>query len=124
MTDGGHVRAFRLFDCVQAGAVGEPFSFLEWEGQHLHHCAECQELLELLGKQFTRTLPLMPSNGEINSTDGYYRSVCCGLEIYVPAGAAFPDCRRHKSLSTIWKPVTSKPGTDSTNRGKQGDSAA
>ncbi len=47
----------------------------------------------------------MPENGEINKQFGVYKSVCCGREVVVCEGAKFPDCPRHKNLSTIWKPV-------------------
>jgi len=46
----------------------------------------------------------MPKNGETNHTLGLYRNVCCGEEIVVPEGDAFPDCPNHPKLSTIWKP--------------------
>jgi hypothetical protein len=124
MTDGGHVRAFRLFDCAQAKAIGEEFRFLEWERRHLPDCQECQEILDVFRSQFKDRPPVTPSNGRINVANGYYRSVCCGLEVYVPAGTVFPDCRRHRGLSTIWKAVTGELDNQSTNRGKQDDSAA
>jgi hypothetical protein len=47
----------------------------------------------------------MPKNGETNQTFGIYRSLCCGREIIIRAGAAFPDCSNHPNLSTVWKPI-------------------
>ena len=49
----------------------------------------------------------MPSNGEINSKFGVYKNLCCSEEIVIPEGKAFPDCRNHPNLSTVWKPVIS-----------------
>jgi hypothetical protein len=47
----------------------------------------------------------MPSNGEVNSDTGVYKSLCCGLEIVINEGFQFPDCPNHPRLSTVWKPV-------------------
>ena len=47
----------------------------------------------------------MPYNGETNQTFGIYKSICCGAEIVINAGVAFPDCPNHRNLSTIWKAV-------------------
>ena len=47
----------------------------------------------------------MPQNGEICSKFGIYRSLCCGAEIVIAAGAAFPDCPKHPRLTTKWKPL-------------------
>ena len=48
----------------------------------------------------------MRKNGEMNHRFGVYRNVCCGEEIVVPEGTAFPDCPNHPKLTTIWKPTT------------------
>jgi hypothetical protein len=45
----------------------------------------------------------MPKNGEINTQFGLYRSLCCDREIMIREGEPFPDCPRHKNLSTVWK---------------------
>lgn len=45
----------------------------------------------------------MPSNGEICTEFGAYRSLCCGAEIVIREGATFPDCPNHPRLSTKWK---------------------
>jgi hypothetical protein len=47
----------------------------------------------------------MPHNGEINQQFGIYKSVCCGAEIVINSGAAFPDCPNHRKLTTIWKQI-------------------
>jgi len=47
----------------------------------------------------------MPQNGETNQKLGFYKNLCCGKEIVVPAGNAFPDCPNHPGLTTIWKPL-------------------
>ena len=48
----------------------------------------------------------MPRNGDINTELGVFKTVCCGAEIVIVAGAAFPDCPNHPKLSTVWKSVT------------------
>jgi hypothetical protein len=45
----------------------------------------------------------MPMNGDINERFGVYTSLCCGAEIVIPEGARFPDCPRHRGLTTTWK---------------------
>jgi hypothetical protein len=47
----------------------------------------------------------MTMTGEINDRFGVFKSVCCGAEIVIPAGVAFPYCRKHSSLPTIWKSI-------------------
>jgi hypothetical protein len=56
----------------------------------------------------------MPQNAEINTKFGVYRSVCCGAEIVINAGATFPDCPTHPKLTTIWKPVVDEKITQLT----------
>jgi hypothetical protein len=51
----------------------------------------------------------MPMNGEINDRFGVYTSLCCGAEIVIAEGAGFPDCPRHRGLSTTWKSTVDKP---------------
>jgi hypothetical protein len=46
----------------------------------------------------------VPNNGEVNLKCGVYRNLCCGEEIVIHEGAAFPDCSQHANLTTIWKP--------------------
>jgi hypothetical protein len=48
----------------------------------------------------------MPRNGEMNTTFGVYRSICCETEIVISEGAKFPDCPRHITLITKWKLVS------------------
>ena len=45
----------------------------------------------------------MPENGDINTQFGLYRSLCCDREVVIREGEVFPDCPRHKKLSTVWK---------------------
>ena len=45
----------------------------------------------------------MPKNGEVNTQFGLYRSLCCDRELIIREGETFPDCPRHKKLSTVWK---------------------
>jgi hypothetical protein len=52
----------------------------------------------------------MATNGEVNNKFGIYRTLCCGQEIVISVGAAFPDCPRHPNLSTEWKPVIEADG--------------
>jgi hypothetical protein len=51
----------------------------------------------------------MPQNGEINNRFGVYKNVCCGSEIVLREGSAFPDCPKHPKLTTIWKSITDEP---------------
>jgi hypothetical protein len=102
MSDADHVKAFRLFDLVQGHSSGSVFQLTEWEKEHLNGCEECRELEAFFRRQ-TTDRPLLYSNGEVSPTDAWYRNVCCDLELFVPAGKKFPDCRRHKNLPTSWK---------------------
>lgn len=47
----------------------------------------------------------MPQNGEISTRFGVYKNVCCGVEVIVREGAAFPDCKNHPNLTTLWKAI-------------------
>lgn len=47
----------------------------------------------------------MPTNGQLNSVFGVYRSLCCGEEVVIGVGAEFPDCPHHPLLTTYWKPL-------------------
>ena len=111
MSDADHIKAFRLFDLVQGDSSGRGFQLTEWEREHLQGCIECRGLETFFRHQLTDR-PLLYSNGEVNPTDAWYRNVCCDLEVFVPAGRKFPDCRRHKNLPTSWKrserPATKK----------------
>jgi hypothetical protein len=50
-------------------------------------------------------LAVMGHNGQKNLKFGVYKNVCCGEEIVIPEGTDFPDCSKHRNLSTIWKPI-------------------
>jgi hypothetical protein len=103
--DSEHVKAFRLFDKCQAEASGNDFQLKDWEDEHLQGCRECQELSVVFARLFKEPLPPLPGNGQINDKPGIYRNVCCGLEVFVGRGKAFPDCRRHPNLPTNWKRI-------------------
>ena len=45
----------------------------------------------------------MPRNGEINTRFGVYKAACCGAEIIIREGAAFPDCPKHPRSVAIWE---------------------
>src|SRR5207248_348393 len=49
---------------------------------------------------------VVPTNGEINKELAVYKSVCCGAEIVIIAGATLPDRPNHPKLTTIWKSTT------------------
>jgi hypothetical protein len=62
----------------------------------------------------------MPQNGEINTQFGVYKSLCCGHEIMVREGVTFPDCKNHRRLTTIWKPVKhDKPAKETIENGRR-----
>src|SRR4051812_30211759 len=104
MTGMSHVKAFRLFDLAEAEATSKTFTLTDWEKEHLHGCRECQVLLEVFVRQAKTRRPFFTgANGEVNSRSGTYKSLCCGLKLFVPEGATFPDCPAHKNLPTVWK---------------------
>jgi hypothetical protein len=102
MTDSIHIRGFRLFDLALARSAGKAFELSDEEQQHLETCAECRGLSDFFTGQVTAR-PVLYNNGDVNSTDGWYKNICCGIEVFVQAGKIFPDCRRHKNLPTSWK---------------------
>jgi len=102
MSKADHVKAFRLFDLVQDETSGRGFRLTEWEREHLQGCEECRGLATFFRRQIANR-PFSYSNGEISPADAWYRNVCCDLDMFVPAGKQFPDCRRHKNLPTSWK---------------------
>jgi hypothetical protein len=57
-------------------------------------------------KQFSPGAGGMPQNGERNEKFGSYKSICCGAEIVIKAGAVFPDCPNHQKLTTGWRLVS------------------
>jgi hypothetical protein len=52
--------------------------------------------------------------GDLNNQFGVYTSLCCGEEIVIPAGAAFPACTQHRTLTTEWELVGDTSETDHT----------
>jgi len=105
MTDTLHVKAFRLFDRSKAEASVQDFQLKDWEQEHLQGCDECQEVFAVFVRLHSKQPDSLRTNGEINDHDEWYKSVCCGIEVFIPAGHVFPDCRRHKNLPTAWKPI-------------------
>ncbi len=120
MPDGLHIKAFRLFDQAQAQTLGKDFQLLDWEEAHFRECTECQTVFAVFARQLRLRLPAMFSNGEINPTDGYYKTLCCDMESYISAGTAFPDCPRHKKLPTVWRLVRHE-STDEAKKNSAGD---
>ena len=45
----------------------------------------------------------MPRNGEMSTTFGVYKTLCCDAEIVIGVGVPFPDCPNHSKLTTEWK---------------------
>jgi len=109
MTDALHIKAFRLFELSQASRQEGGFQLTEWEGEHLQHCEECRELSAVFSRQISERPAALPRNGEINPKDGLYKNICCGFEVYIPAGNVFPDCQRHANLPTAWKRIDGDP---------------
>ena len=66
----------------------------------------------------------MPQNGAVNEKFGVYKSVCCGAEIVITAGATFPDCPNHQKLTTFWKPVMDGEVSRPTGKKSESDTAA
>ena len=58
-------------------------------------------------------------NGEKNEQFGVYKSVCCGAEIVIAEGVAFPDCPKHPKLPTKWKSTTDEPIRHANELGMQ-----
>jgi hypothetical protein len=123
MSDGVHIKPFRLFDKAHSQRAGKEFQLSEWETTHLADCAECRCVFIVIARQLKHTLALF-SNGEISTEDGWYKNLCCGLESYVIAGTAFPDCVRHKNLPTAWNFVSADSARRTTTTNKQKDPAA
>jgi hypothetical protein len=42
----------------------------------------------------------MPANGELSEKFGVDETLCCGAEIVIGVGVAFPDWRNHANLPT------------------------
>jgi hypothetical protein len=102
MSEQVHIKSFRLFDLTQAHSLERGFQLNDWEKQHLETCEECRALAAFFTSQITAKLPSY-MNGETNQKEGWYKTLCCGIELFVRSGQVFPDCRRHKTLPTQWK---------------------
>jgi hypothetical protein len=106
MTDSSHIRGFRLFEHARTQASGGRSDLTEREIEHLRRCSECEDISVLFTRQFGKRARYLGNNGEVVPIDGYYKNVCCGLELYISAGKIFPDCRRHPNLPTGWKLIS------------------
>jgi hypothetical protein len=125
MRGSSHIRGFRLFEFAQAQAAHERSQLTDWENEHLRLCRECQDISLLFVQQLKKRQSHLSSNGEINPSDGYYKNLCCGLELYIAAGKAFPDCQRHQKLPTVWKLISQDfAAFKLTDKNKDKDSAA
>jgi hypothetical protein len=51
----------------------------------------------------------LPKTGEKNTLFGVYASECCGAEIVIRSGAAFPTCPEHPQMRTTWIPIEVGP---------------
>ena len=85
MPDPDHIKAFRLFELVQRDNTGAGLQLAEWEREHLQSCEECRELEEFLRRQFSEG-PHLHNNGDVSPVDGWYRNLCCDLDVYVLVG--------------------------------------
>jgi hypothetical protein len=65
----------------------------------------------------------MPTNGEVNTKFGVYKTVCCGCEIVIAEGMEFPDCPNHSRLTTIWKPMSTDLAKLPTSKSKSNNAA-
>jgi hypothetical protein len=106
MTDPGHIRGFRLLEHVQTQVAGSASFLTDGEAEHLGRCTECQEMCIVFTRQLNKRAPYFTNNGDTVPVDGYYKNLCCGLELYIATGKAFPDCRRHPNLPTVWKLIS------------------
>ena len=59
----------------------------------------------------------MPQNGAVNEKFGVYKSLCCGAEIVITAGATFPRCPDHP-VDTIWKLLSEEDMIQLTDKKK------
>ena len=52
-----HIQPLRLFNLSQAQEAASGFQLNEDEKKHLHECEECQNVLEVFARQFSKTRP-------------------------------------------------------------------
>jgi hypothetical protein len=52
-----HIKPLRLFDLSQAESLNDVPLLSEEEKQHLRDCDECQHVLQVFARQFTRQRP-------------------------------------------------------------------
>jgi hypothetical protein len=59
-----HIQPLRLFTLSQAQEAASGFQLNEDEKKHLHECEECQDLLEVFARQFSKTRPPKDQPGD------------------------------------------------------------
>ena len=57
MAESDHIRPLRLFDLSQAEERQSGFQLSEEEQQHLRECEECQDILAVFARQFSKQRP-------------------------------------------------------------------
>ena len=50
-------------------------------------------------------LNALPQTGDKNTIFGVFKSACCGAEIVITKGAAFPVCPNHPKQKTTWNQI-------------------
>ena len=59
-----HIQPLRLFNLSQAQEAASGFQLNEDEKNHLHECEECQNVLEVFARQFSKTRPPKDQPGD------------------------------------------------------------
>ena len=59
-----HIQPLRLFSLSQAQETASGFQLNEDEKKHLHGCEQCQQVLEVFAKQFSKTRPPKDQPGD------------------------------------------------------------
>jgi hypothetical protein len=57
MEVGEHIQPLRLFNLSQAQEAASGFQLNDDEKKHLQECEECQSVLEVFARQFSKTRP-------------------------------------------------------------------
>jgi hypothetical protein len=57
MEAGEHIKPLRLFNLSQAQEAASGFQLSGEEKEHLQKCEECQNVLEVFARQFSKTRP-------------------------------------------------------------------
>ena len=59
-----HIQPLRLFNFSQAQETASGFQLSEDEKKHLHECEECQHVLEVFARQFSKKRPPKDQPGD------------------------------------------------------------